>query len=308
MSSSLNSSNDLRLSVIIPTYYRYDCLGTMLKMLENQSYKPFEVIICDQTPLDERPDNFYHQFKSLPLKILNLEKPSFSYARNKGAATSAGDIILFLDDDVEFAEDLLEQHVKIMVEENVDVVVGASPRSEKIHEHPEDDDSRQFDPLSYLLKAKRGKWTGMVFGIIGLNTSLRREFFLRAGGFDEKIPRMEDAELGYRLYRSGAKIFRSYKPFVSHKRWSEGGSRKIKTQKSYIRLVSKLYLYKKHFPGWSTRQFIIHEALNALTFRVSLSGYFHLRHFKNPLFPVSALYTLIKAWFKSEKLIRNTHD
>lgn len=300
-------NSDLKLSVIIPSYYRYECLGAVLKMLENQSCKPFEVIICDQTPFDKRPEDFYQSFGTLPLKILNLEKPSYSYARNKGAQVAAGDVILFLDDDVEFAEDLLEQHIKIMSEENVDVVVGASPRSKTLHDHKEDRDFRQLDPLSYLLKAKRGKWTGMVFGIIGLNTSVRREVFLRTGGFDENIPRMEDAELGYRLYRSGAKLFRSYKPFVTHKRWSEGGSRKSTINKSYIRLVSKLYLYKKHFPGWSTRQFIIHEVLNALTFHTSLSGYFNLRHFKNPLFPLSGLYSLTKAWFKSEMLLKN-HD
>ena len=77
-----------------------ECLGSVLELLENQTVKPFEIIVVDQTPLDKSPKDFYLRFKSLTLKILNLDKPSFSNARNLAAKECKGDIFLFIDDDI----------------------------------------------------------------------------------------------------------------------------------------------------------------------------------------------------------------
>jgi GT2 family glycosyltransferase len=295
---------ELKLSVIIPTYYRYDCLAVVLELLERQTLKPFEVIAVDQTPLDERPDDFYEKFKSLPLKVLNLKKPSYSHARNEGARFSSGNILLFIDDDVEFEKNFIEQHLRIITKENVDVVVGASFGALRLDEYNDDRPFRLLDPLSLLLKARHGKWSGMVFGIIGFNTTVKREIFLKVGGFDEIIPRMEDMELGYRLYKSGAKMFRSHNPLVNHKRWQKGGTRKSQRNMVHTRLVSKFYLYRKHFPGWVTDQLLIRETLNALAFRTLLTGHFSLRHLKNPFLPFIQLWRLSKAWRESERLLK----
>jgi GT2 family glycosyltransferase len=295
---------DFKLSVVIPTYHRYECLYTVLELLGRQTVKPFEVIVVDQTPLNKRPVSFYEKFKSIHLKILNLEKPSYSIARNEGARFSTGDVILFLDDDIEFEKDLIENHLKVITEESVDVVVGSSSQSKTLEGSIDNRNYRLLDPLTSLLKERRGKWEGMVFGIIGLNTSVKRNVFLRTGGFDEFIPRMEDMELGYRLFRIGAKMFRSYKPFVYHKRWLKGGSHKNQRNMIYVRLVSKFYLYRKHFPGWSTTQLFIRSILNALTFRTPINGNFSFRHLMNPFLPVIQLCRLSKAWIESGKLLK----
>lgn len=46
------------------------------------------------------------------------------------------------------------------------------------------------------------------------------------------------------------------------------------------------------------------EFLNALTFRLPLSGCFSLRYLKTPFLPLIVTYRLIKAWFKAEKLLK----
>jgi len=292
-----------KLSVIMHTYYRYDCLKTVLKLLTKQTFKPFEVIISDQTPINDRPKNFYEQFSLLPLKIINLEKPSHAPAQNIGARASSGDILLFLDDDVEFGTDFLEQHIKVMEEEKVDVVLGV------VSETPILPDSynrnvRRLDPISLFLKSPHSRWSGMALHLHGLNTSIRREIFMNSSGFDEKIPRMADVELGYRLFRGGGKIFHSEKPFVYHKRWQKGGTRKAMQDIKYLRLLSRFYLYKKHFPGWSTHQFLLLEILNAILFRAQMRGEFQPRSLKNPFLPLIRIYKIIKAWIESEKLLK----
>jgi GT2 family glycosyltransferase len=295
-----------RLSIIIPSYHRYEPLKNVLDMLCRQTFRPFEIIIADQTPLKDRPENFYEQFGTLPLKILDLDIPSYSNARNLAAFSSSGDILLFIDDDVEFSDDFLEQHITTMNVENVDVVVGATA------ETPELPDSfsrpvKQMDPISLFLKSPHFKWNGMLLCVGGLNTSIKREIFINSGGFDENIPRMEDIELGYRLYKSGAKIYHSYKPFAYHKRFKTGGSRKSQKNIPFLKLVSRLYFYKKHFPGWGTHQFIIRETLNAFTFRTPLKGHFSLRNLKNPFYPLLGLCTLIKADSYANKLLKKTN-
>jgi GT2 family glycosyltransferase len=294
---------ETRLSIIIPSYYRYEPLKKVLDLLTRQTYKPFEIIIADQTPVIERPEKFYEQFKALPIKILDLKKPSYSNARNSAAYASKGDILLFIDDDIEFADDFLEQHIKTMINENVDVVVGATSETPTLPD-TYSRNIRRMDPVSFFLKAPHCKWNGMVIAIGGLNTSIKRNTFLSVNGFDENIPRMEDIELGYRLYKSGAKIYHSYKPFAYHKRFKTGGSRKSQKNMSQVKLVSKLYLYKKHFPGWSTHQFFIREVLNALLFRTPINGHFSLKSLKNPFLPLVHFYRLLSAWYSAEKLLK----
>ena len=89
------SNNDL--SVIIHTYYRYDHLKKVLEILAKQTVRPLEIIISDQTPISDRPEGFYKNFSSLPLKIINLEEPSHAPAQNIGAKASKGEFLLFLE-------------------------------------------------------------------------------------------------------------------------------------------------------------------------------------------------------------------
>ena len=292
------------LSIIIHTYYRYECLQTVLELLSNQTLKPLEIIISDQTPINDRPPNFYKQFKELPLRIINIDKPMHAPAQNKGAKISKGVILLFLDDDTEFGKDLLEQHIKVMEEENVDVVLGVTSEEPKLPEHYKRN-TGWLDPISLFLKSPHSRWSGMALHTHGLNTSIKREVFLKIGGFDEKIPRMADIDLGYRLFRNGAKIFHSEKPFVHHKRWENGGTRKTQHNISYTRLVSKFYLYKKHFPGWGTYQFFLLESLNAVFFRAQMRGSFQPRSMKNPILPFIRLYRILKAWSEAGKLLKS---
>jgi GT2 family glycosyltransferase len=291
------------ISVILHTYYRYECLETVLRLLSDQTLKPLEVVISDQTPLNDRPTGFYKKFKELPLKVINLEKPTHAPAQNRGARASKGDILLFLDDDIEFNKDLLEQHVTVMEEENVDVVMGVVSGLRNLPDSSNRNTSN-FDPISIFLKGPHSRWNGMALHVHGLNTSIRREIFLESGGFDEKIPRMADIELGYRLFRSGAKIYHSEKPFVYHKRWHKGGTRKTQSNINYIRLISRFYLYKKHFPGWGTYQFLLLEILNALLFRAQMRGEFQPKSLKNPFLPVIRLCRILRAWVESNRLLK----
>lgn len=281
-------------------------LKKVLRLLTEQTIKPFEIIVSDQTPLDDRPPGFYGNFKELPLKIINLDKPSHAPAQNIGARASSGDILIFLDDDCEFSKDFIEQHINVMEEENVDVVVGPNSLEKELPDIDEKRDMRRRDPLSYFIKKVSFKWNGMVIYTTGGNMSIKRDFFFKVGGYDEKIPRMADVEIGLRLYKRGAKMYHSIKPFLHHFKSDVGGSRKAQRDIPYLRLISYFYIYKKHYPGWSTHQFCLKEIWGALLFRDPINGKTHLSNFKDPFYPFIRLYKLTKASIEAEKLLRHS--
>ena len=146
-------------------------------------------------------------------------------SRNAAASEATGELILFMDDDMVPAPGLVGAHVRTLHEERVDVVFGAvSNDSQLAKEFTRN--FKRLDPLSYFLKSPKQQWGGMILIITGANTLIRRDLFLAVGGFDEFMPRMEDIELGYRLYRYGAKMYYSSAAFAQHKEWSTGGTRK----------------------------------------------------------------------------------
>jgi GT2 family glycosyltransferase len=291
-----------RLSVIIPTYYRYPSLGTVLALLSRQTLPPDEVIVADQTPSADRPTGFYERFSGLPLRVLDLAEPSLSESRNRAAGAASGDVLLFMDDDMEFGPTLLERHVEVMAEERVDVVFGAISTEATLPETFARN-VEWLDPVSLFLKTPNCRWNGMVLVTSGANTLIKRDRFFAVGGYDQNLPRMEDIDLGYRLFRTGAKMFYSEKPFSRHMRAPLGGTRKTQRDQQWVRILSKVYLHQKHFPGWATRQLVIKEALNALTFRDLLTGTLRLSNVLRFYSPLQNLWRLRRACREATRLL-----
>ena len=111
-----------------------------------------------------------------------------------------------------------------------------------------------MDLVRCFLNAPNYKWEGMMCSITSGNFSIRRDVYIKWGGFDLFAPRMQDYEFGFRLFRKGAKIFYSYRLFAQHLR-GEGGLRKNPIM--FDRLVGAIYLHKKYFPGGITKQFFL---------------------------------------------------
>jgi GT2 family glycosyltransferase len=123
----------------------------------------------------------------------------------------------------------------------------------------------------------------MMMSVSSCNFSIKKSLFMAVGGFDEELPRMVDFELGYRLFRYGAKIYFSHEPFAVHLR-APGGSRQKPNR--HDRLVAALYIHKKHFPGWITKQFMLKQMHDSIWNRRILT---------RPWNPVVRLYKLIRA-------------
>ncbi len=112
------------ISIIIPTYNRFNYLLNTLKSVINQTYKNIEVIVINDCST-EQEYYIYDWEKEFPNTILiNLEhnsKKIFGYAcaahvRNQGINIAKGKYIAFCDDDDIWFPNKLELQIKAMNE------------------------------------------------------------------------------------------------------------------------------------------------------------------------------------------------
>ncbi len=90
----MSSENPL-VSIIIPTFNRFDKLRNCLKSIEQNSYKNVEVIVINDGK--ELPK---YDTGKLNVKFVNHKKEVFWVkCRNEGAKMARGDLLFFVDDD-----------------------------------------------------------------------------------------------------------------------------------------------------------------------------------------------------------------
>jgi hypothetical protein len=98
-------------SVIIPTLNRYRYLKDVLKDLELQEYRNFEVIVVDQS--EPFQNEFYEEFQ-LNINLIYQEEKALWLARNTAIKQSKGEYVLLFDDDSRVDKDWITQHLKTL--------------------------------------------------------------------------------------------------------------------------------------------------------------------------------------------------
>jgi glycosyltransferase involved in cell wall biosynthesis len=194
------------ISIIIPTHNRSTSLRRTLDALQRQTYllESIEVIVIADGCTDETSEMIrdYHA----PFSLQFIEQPcqGAAVARNQGAASAKGNLLLFLDDDIEAAPGLVEAHVVAHQQLN-QVVIGYLP---PILNHQ----------AGFFRVVLRGWWESMFQAmrqvghrysyndLLSGNFSLAKALFNQVDGFDAAFRCQEDYELGVRLLQAGAQF------------------------------------------------------------------------------------------------------
>jgi GT2 family glycosyltransferase len=243
-------------AVLIPTIDRYPYLMTLLGQLQRQTIPPVEVIVVDQTRPDRRITDLAARFPDLPLKVFVLDRPGQCSSRNLGLRDCRCEFILLLDDDVEIEPDLIRSHHDCLVRYNADVVSGVAQEI--------DGSSLPRDFAAF--RASDVFPAG--------NTMVRRAALVTSGLFDLAFDRgaRADADLGMRLYLSGAMAVLDPSIVVLHHHAPSGGLRAHKARKiTYA--SSQRSLTQRHLPSpteiyLGLRYFTAEQVREALWIRV----------------------------------------
>ena len=93
----------LTASIVIATRNRPQPLDTTMRTLLAQSQLPFEAIIVDSSEGDETAQVAarYATQASFPIRYVRVTMPSAAGQRNRGVELATGDIVVFIDDDVD---------------------------------------------------------------------------------------------------------------------------------------------------------------------------------------------------------------
>lgn len=98
----------MKISVIIPSYNRYELLKRALASVFAQTYSPYEVIVVDDGS-DDATSHIQNDFPNI--KYIYQKNSGVSMARNCGIKSARGEWIAFLDsDDAWHREKLQYQH------------------------------------------------------------------------------------------------------------------------------------------------------------------------------------------------------
>ena len=195
-----------RVSVVIPTHNRRAILQRNLQALARQSYpsSQIETIIV----ADGCTDGTEHVVVEPPLSGRVAVQPhaGAAVARNTGAALATGDLLLFLDDDVEAWPELVGAHVRAHASISSDaLIVGyLQPRPENTTDLFRIALTAWFETAFERMRQPGHRFT--YADVLTGNCSIPRRFFQALRGFQPQLRCHEDYELGLRVLAAGGTI------------------------------------------------------------------------------------------------------
>lgn len=183
----MSEADGPRVSVIVPTRDRRALLERKLRALEEDHSGLFEVVVVADACQDDTEAFLSAYRPSYALAWLRGPGRHAATARNLGAGSARGDVLLFSDDDVIAPPGWVEENLRLHAEPGR---VGLSRQTLPSHLTTGD-----------VLRAVHGWWN-----LNGRSTSMRADAFRAVGGYDPDFSTYggEDPDLGYRLWRQGA--------------------------------------------------------------------------------------------------------
>jgi len=94
-------------SIVVPTHSARELLSRLLDGLQDTTdYAPMDVLVVDNASTDDTLQWLRESTFAFPLTVLEMDRNlSFAAACNRGAAAAEGELLLFLNNDVELLED-----------------------------------------------------------------------------------------------------------------------------------------------------------------------------------------------------------
>jgi len=274
----------LTLSVVIPTYRREQVLvDTVGHLLEQAADTPgfLELVLVDQTerhePATERRLGDWSAAGRL--HWLRRAAPHLTQAMNQGLLAARGALVLFTDDDIIPAPDLLRQHLAAYAAHPeawavVGQILQPGEVAEDLPYSPRGGHLRRF--LDFPFRRTQGAF---VENAMAGNLSMVRERALALGGFDENFPppvasRFE-SEFAKRLVAAGGAIWYEPRASIRHLQAAHGGTR---SQGSHLNSLSPRYGVGDYYfalrqgRGWEKGWYILKKPFREVRTR------YHLRH------------------------------
>ena len=198
------------LSIIIPTYNEEEYLPVLLESIKKQSFTDYEIIVADANSADKTRE-IAEEYGCI---VVDGGLPAVG--RNNGAKVAEGEILLFLDSDLELTDEYLRKAIYEFRMERLGIAITQmKPLSSKVEDKIFHDFANRF-----MISVEKIKPHGAgCYGIIA-----KKELHDMCGGFDESLTFGEDTDYIERLAKKEPfKVLRNAKIGVSTRRLEEEG-------------------------------------------------------------------------------------
>lgn len=262
-----------RISVVIPTYNRYEVLAECLLAVSNQTYKNLQVIVMD----DGRTSAAEQMVKSLtvfPEVEYQRNARTLGLPGNKNAALSkvTGDLVMILDDDSIIEPDCIERLVSAYTLLRAEGKRVGAIGPAMVFQNGNGQSSSVLSygirsmPKSFSAPCVKSGLTGLVYEDFSPgNTGLMEVIDLHAnsmypvslirslGGYDANSYQgsmiCEESDLHARIRRAGYHLYFEPRAVFLHKLASSGGCRVRSVRYAYYFLRNQ-WIYTVKYGGW----------------------------------------------------------
>jgi glycosyltransferase involved in cell wall biosynthesis len=203
----------MKISVVIPTYNRGRTVGRAIASALDQTLPPLEVIVVDDGSTDDTSDRLA-RWPDPRLRYVQRPHAGVAATRNAGVTLARGDLVAFLDSDDMWKADKLEREAAFLARHpEVDAVFSDLEKHDGgrfVPSFMRDSPlfARRLGDRAYpdgLVLDRREMYLYLLQEVFVKPTALtmRREAFLRTGGFDESWSSSEDWEFLLRFAKWG---------------------------------------------------------------------------------------------------------
>lgn len=206
-------------SIIIPHFNGWEILNNCLKCIEKTSYENKEVILVNNASTDRSAFAAEKEFSWLKV-VHNQENVGYAGGCNTGFEASKGELVLFLNNDTEFAPNWLDALIDTFAKD--ENIAACQPKLLALKKPDTFDYSGAAGGLIdifgypfakgrifFELEKDNGQYnvSSDIFWASGTAFMVRRKVMLEVGSFDEDFfAHMEEIDLNWRLHLAGYRV------------------------------------------------------------------------------------------------------
>lgn len=204
----------MKISIVIPTKNAENYIKNLIESLNNQTIKPYEIIVMDSNSIDNTK-SICMQFKNT--KVFQVIDFNHGKTRNDGVKIAVGDIIIFMTQDAIPKDNyLIENLVKPL---NNDIVGSyarqvANKNSDSIEKFSRQFNYPDFDIIKNNNRISELGIKSYFFSNV-CSAFIRKEFF-RLGGFPEDVIMNEDMVMASKILNSNKSTYYASDAIVIH--------------------------------------------------------------------------------------------